>query len=190
MSREFFGLPRLTNFSAITSDVVLAATLQAIYNTTDNIDPYIGGLAEDKVPGSHFGPLFTASIKDQFQRIRDGDWWYYRNTANGLFTDAEITEIDLTGLRDIILRNTNISVLPDDIWTLRNTSHLTCAASGQKLQSGGNTNDYAGPFMPSNLQDGTMSVEFFKGSSDAMLRVKVTAKGAGWVGFGVAQPGK
>eukprot|EP00877_Chromochloris_zofingiensis_P003835 jgi/Chrzof1/13452/Cz07g33210.t1 len=194
--REFFGLPRLTNFSAITSNAELAATLQAIYNTTDNIDPYIGGLAEDKVPGSHFGPLFTASIKDQFQRIRDGDWWYYRNKANGLFTDAEISEIEMTGLRDIILRNTNISVLPDDIWTLRNTSYLTCAANGQQPTlvrgagtSGGNTNDHAGPFTPPNLQDGTVSVEFFKGSSDAMLRVKVTAKGAGWVGFGVAQPG-
>ena len=60
-------------------------------------DAYVGGLAEQHEGASHLGPLFTASLKEQFTRLRDGDWWYYENGANNkLFTEAEIQEIRST----------------------------------------------------------------------------------------------
>ena len=43
------------------------------------------------------GPLFAASIKEQFVRLRDADWWYYENGAkNKLYSEDEIAEIRKT----------------------------------------------------------------------------------------------
>jgi dual oxidase len=48
-------------------------------NKTDNVDVWVGGILEtDKGPGE----LFTAIIKDQFTRIRDGDRFWYKNMNN------------------------------------------------------------------------------------------------------------
>ena len=60
-------------------------------------DPYVGGLAEPPQGGAHMGPLFAASIKEQFARLRDADWWYYENGAkNKLYSEAEMAEIRKT----------------------------------------------------------------------------------------------
>ena len=91
------GLARKTSFSDISSDSFTAVKLEEIYSSVDDIDPYIGGLAEDHVHDSNLGELFYESLKDQYTRIRDGDRFYFENTANQLFTDAEISQIRSVG---------------------------------------------------------------------------------------------
>ena len=44
-AREAYGLTKVTSFSEITSDTVLAGKLKALYGTVDNIDVFVGGLA-------------------------------------------------------------------------------------------------------------------------------------------------
>eukprot|EP00775_Hariotina_reticulata_P010237 gene10237-10396_t len=96
--RRFFGLPAAKAFTDISTDSVVASTLQSLYrNNLSLVDAYVGGLAESPVPNGHVGPLFAASIIDQFRRLRDGDWWHYRNTNNGLFTPEQVAEIDKIG---------------------------------------------------------------------------------------------
>lgn len=46
----------------------------------DDIDIWPGGLAETTGDGP--GDLFRAIIADQFQRIRDGDRFWFENTKN------------------------------------------------------------------------------------------------------------
>lgn len=59
-----------------------------------NADPYVGGLAEPSQGSAHIGPLFAASITEQFARLRDADWWYFENGANNkLYNETEINEI-------------------------------------------------------------------------------------------------
>lgn len=94
--RRALGLEPIQSFSELTPDFQLAASLQYLYKDVNNIDAYIGGLAEAPYMESHVGELFTTSIKDQFTRLRDGDWWYYENTANGLFNASEIQDIQKT----------------------------------------------------------------------------------------------
>ena len=43
----------------------------------DDIDIWVGGLLETTPDGP--GPLFKAIIKDQFERIRDGDRFWFEN---------------------------------------------------------------------------------------------------------------
>lgn len=44
-----------------------------LYGTPDNIDVWLGGVAEPFVSGGRVGPLFACLIATQFQRIRQGD---------------------------------------------------------------------------------------------------------------------
>src|SRR5262245_23289396 len=57
-ARAAYGLPRVTSFSQITSDPTLQKQLRQLYGSVNNIDLWVGGLAEDHVPGGSIGPLF------------------------------------------------------------------------------------------------------------------------------------
>ncbi|MBC7967688.1 MAG: peroxidase [Fuerstia sp.] len=104
-TRAAVGLPRVTTFSQITSDKELQSKLQSLYGTVDNIDLWVGGLAEDHVRGSSVGATFQAIIVDQFERLRDGDRYWYENQ----FTGRQLGDLQRTSLSDIIERNTSLT---------------------------------------------------------------------------------
>jgi peroxidase len=103
--REAIGLPRVTSFADITSDTDLQTKLQSLYGTVDDIDLWVGGLAEDHVVGSSVGATFQAIIVDQFERLRDGDRYWYQNQFSG----KELARLQRTSLSDIIERNTDLT---------------------------------------------------------------------------------
>ncbi len=113
--REYFGLPKVTSFAQITANVAVQQGLQNLYGTVDNIDAYVGGLAEDHVPGSSMGPLFQAAIVDQFVRLREGDrYWYTRH-----FSGAQLYYLEQTTLAKIIKRNTDLTNLQPNVFFAR-----------------------------------------------------------------------
>ena len=106
--RAAYGLPRVTSFAQITSDVAVQQKLQQLYGTVDNIDAFVGALAEDHVPGADIGPLTRAVLVNQFTRLRDGDRFFYLNQFSG----KELTDLLAnTSLTKIIERNTGITNL-------------------------------------------------------------------------------
>lgn len=110
--REAYGLPRVTSFDQITSDEGLQQQLSELYGSADNIDLWVGGLAEDHVPGSSTGPLLGRIIADQFERLRDGDrFWYQR-----AFSGEQLAKLERTTLSDIIERNTGVQNLQDNVF--------------------------------------------------------------------------
>lgn len=111
--RVAYGLDAVTSFAEITSDAQLAATLENVYGDVDNIDPWIGAICEDHLPGASLGELLTAGILDQFLRARDGDRFWYENDPE--LADM-LTELAATTLADIILRNSSITVLQDNVF--------------------------------------------------------------------------
>ena len=103
--RVSYGLPAVDDFSEISSNQLFQAQLASMYDSVDEIDPWIGMLAEDHSPNSSLGPTAIAIIRDQFQRVRDGDrFWYER-----VFEGTELDEIRQTKLADVIRRNTSIN---------------------------------------------------------------------------------
>jgi peroxidase len=111
-TRVAYGLPALTGFDQITTDPTLQAELQKEYGTVDNVELFVGGLAEDHVPGSSMGPTFQTIIANQFERTRDGDRFWYQNIFGGFALRA----IQNTTLSDIIQGNTNLTNLQDDVF--------------------------------------------------------------------------
>jgi hypothetical protein len=81
----------------------------------DNIDLWVGGLAEKHVPGSSVGPLFQRIIVDQFTRLRDGDSHWYQAVLNG----RELGEIEGTHLSDVIRRNTSLTNVQSNAFIYR-----------------------------------------------------------------------
>lgn len=95
----------------------MCTQLESLYSTVDDIDAIIGMLAEDTRPSSSVGETVSAVLVDQFERLREGDRLYYENN----FTSAEIKQIESTRLSDIIERNTTMTDVRENVFTLMNT---------------------------------------------------------------------
>ena len=107
--RAAYGLPRITRFDQITSDKQVQDQLATTYGNVNKIDLWIGGLAEDHVPGSSLGPTFTRILTDQFRRLRDGDrFWYQALPA--------ISGMDRVSLANIIRLNTKLTKLQKNVF--------------------------------------------------------------------------
>jgi hypothetical protein len=57
----------------------LAARLRAIYGSVSNVDAFVGMVSERHVAGTEFGELQLAIWRNEFQRLRDGDRFFYAN---------------------------------------------------------------------------------------------------------------
>ena len=110
-ARVAYGLDPVTDFDEITSDSEIADSLEAVYGTVDKIDVFVGGLAEDAVPDALVGELFHAVLLDQFTRLRDGDRFWYEDRFEG----ETLEELQNTKLADIILANTEIEAIQDQV---------------------------------------------------------------------------
>jgi hypothetical protein len=115
--RVAYGLPPVTSFAQITSNVQVQQELQKAYGSVANIDPFEGGLAEDHVAGSDMGPLFTKIIADQFNRLRAGDRFFYLNEP---WTPDELRILQQGNtLAKVIEANTNITNLQSDVFLFK-----------------------------------------------------------------------
>jgi peroxidase len=99
------------DFSILTDDPDLQAQLASVYPTVHDVELWVGGLAEDAIDGTQFGPLFTYIVADQFGRTRGADETFGALDEN-LGADI-IAEVRGTTFSDIILRNTEIDVIQD-----------------------------------------------------------------------------
>jgi hypothetical protein len=103
-ARVAMHLAPARTFADITTNEDVRARLASIYATPDDIDLWVGGLAEDHVAGAQVGPLFFKIIKQQFEALRDGDRFWYMG-ALGVREFAMVANVRLA---DVIRRNTDI----------------------------------------------------------------------------------
>lgn len=125
-TRVAMGMPRVQNFAQITRSSEVQGKLQQLYGSVDNIDLWVGILAEDPAPGASIGPTGQRIIADQFRRMRDGDrFWYQREFSGDL-----LREIQQTRFSDILQRNTSLRNLQQDVF------HFHAAVSGTVFHDG------------------------------------------------------
>uniref|UniRef100_A0A8I3VZE9 Thyroid peroxidase n=1 Tax=Callithrix jacchus TaxID=9483 RepID=A0A8I3VZE9_CALJA len=113
--RAFCGLPRLetpTDLHVAIASRSVAAKILELYKHPDNIDVWLGGLAEDFLPGARTGPLFACLIGKQMKALRDGDWFWWENSH--VFTDAQRRELEKHSLSRVICDNTGLTRVPVD----------------------------------------------------------------------------
>ncbi len=114
--RDALGLGRVRSFEEIVEDPVEARQLADLYGTVDNIDPWVGMLAEEHLPGAMFGETIMNIMKGQFKVLRDADRFFFLND-DGL-TQDEKDEVSSTRLSDVIRRNTSITALQENVFVM------------------------------------------------------------------------
>ena len=113
--REAVGLRRHENFEHITSDPTLQKALKDAYGKTDNIDAWVGCLAEDHATSAHVGPLVAYTLENQFTRLRDGDPYFYLNDPD-LDDLCDIIDMEEVTLSKIITSNTVYNKIPSNVF--------------------------------------------------------------------------
>jgi hypothetical protein len=114
-TRAAYGLPRVSSFAQITSNPLLQAKLQQLYGNVNNIDLWVGMLAEDHVRGGSVGPLVQRIVAKQFENLRDGDRLWFENQYSG----TTLNTLENTTLQDIIQRNTVDDDLQNNVFFFR-----------------------------------------------------------------------
>ncbi|XP_054199625.1 thyroid peroxidase isoform X15 [Homo sapiens] len=113
--REFCGLPRLETPADLSTAIAsrsVADKILDLYKHPDNIDVWLGGLAENFLPRARTGPLFACLIGKQMKALRDGDWFWWENSH--VFTDAQRRELEKHSLSRVICDNTGLTRVPMD----------------------------------------------------------------------------
>lgn len=127
--RQLFGLSAVRKFSEINDKKDVAERLSRAYRgMIDDVELFVGLLAEDHVPGSTFGRTMNAIWKREFARLRDGDQFHYLLTnklpllLQNHFEDwiKKLRTSDGITLKEIIVKNSLITngQLPKNIFKL------------------------------------------------------------------------
>jgi peroxidase len=113
--RMGYGLAPYATFAQMNPDPVIQAKLAAAYASPNDIDIWIGALAEKHMPGRMVSETTYTILKDQFERLRDGDrFWYQIYLPHPL-----VNMLEHQTLADIIRRNTTIDrELQNDVFHL------------------------------------------------------------------------
>jgi peroxidase len=61
------------------------------YRTPDDVDLYVGGNFEVPIHGTPLGPTMHCLVRDQFERLKRGDRFFYTNP--GQFTPEQLAAI-------------------------------------------------------------------------------------------------
>ena len=123
--RQAFELSAVNDFPEITTDIALQQMLKDQYGNVDNIDAWVGGLAEDHLDGAAVGELIAASLRDQFLRLRDGDRFFYRNDPDLSHPDVlAIIDLEQVTLARIIDLNTSMTNMPNNVFLVPEPSAL------------------------------------------------------------------
>ena len=81
----------------------------------NNIDFWIGGLAEEQMPfGGLLGSSFNFVFETQMEMLQNGDRFYYLSRLAGL---NFITEMENASFAKLVMRNTDVVHLPADIFS-------------------------------------------------------------------------
>ena len=99
-----YGLQPYATFADMNPDPVIQAKLAAAYASPDDVDIWLGALAEKHKSGMMVSETTYTILKDQFERLRDGDrFWYQIYLPRPL-----VAILEHQPLSEIIRRNTTI----------------------------------------------------------------------------------
>jgi len=112
--RRYYTGNSARTFADITSNTVLADSLQKLYGNVNNVDLWVGILAEDRLAGKSVGRTVHEMLRVQFENLRDGDYYFYKYDPNlPLITKLQIIN---TRLSDVIKRNSALTNLQRNVF--------------------------------------------------------------------------
>ncbi len=96
---------------------VIQTKLAAAYASPDDLDVWLGALAEKQKAGMMVSETTYTILKDQFERLRDGDRFWYQTYLPRVL----VAGLERQPLSEIIRRNTTVGhELQKDVFRLPN----------------------------------------------------------------------
>lgn len=129
--RVAYGFSAVTDFSHISSDAEVTSRLSLAYDSVDDIDFWVGGLAEPAIAGGLVGETMRAVLMEQFTALRDADRFWYQN----VLSRSDIDKVETTRLADVIRRNTDIgSEISDNVFVVGSGSNANQGQSSDDVE--------------------------------------------------------
>ncbi len=115
--REAVGFSRVREFNEISKNGDFNYSMEVMYKSVDEIDPWLGLIAEKASNSALLGATASHIIARQFKLLRDSDRFWFTNAYGPKFVKA----IKDQTLSKIIARNTKISQkqLSDEVFLVR-----------------------------------------------------------------------
>jgi peroxidase len=108
------------------SNLVTQTRFLQTYGALNSVDLWVGGLAEERIPGGVIGPTFACLFAITFNDLCEGDRFWYEN--DNVFTPSQLTEIKRTSLARILCDNgDDISSVQKNAFFL-SREQLSCSA--------------------------------------------------------------
>ncbi|MBL7814768.1 MAG: HYR domain-containing protein [Saprospiraceae bacterium] len=127
--RQYYtGSPAYT-FYDITGESSNSSKMQSLYGNVNNVDLWAGLFGEPHLAGKSVGKTLDAIIRAQFEKLRDGDYYFYMNDPE---LAADRSRIQTTTLADIIARNTNAGNFQTNVFFRKH-----CNANGDDIANFG-----------------------------------------------------
>lgn len=104
--RREMGFSPIRNFAEISREGSFNRALASVYKNVDEIDPWLGLIAEKAANQALLGPTASAIIAKQFRHLRDSDRFWFTHAYPQEFVEGIKTQT----LGDVILRNTNATL--------------------------------------------------------------------------------
>lgn len=196
--REDYGMSKITSWNeVIENDEDTVSKLQTLFPDINDVDLYVGGLAERKLciklnfyvlkicienqGASLVGPLYKKILEHDFTTLRDGDRFWFEN---GQFSDEELKEILDTRFADVIRRNTELTDLDlqDNVFFLdRRYTAFNVIKSFPTSDGYPDTQGYTYDNSLIIMED---RYKLLWSADDSKVNFMVQVKTNGWVGIG------
>ncbi|HHS96125.1 MAG TPA: hypothetical protein ENJ45_06000, partial [Phaeodactylibacter sp.] len=182
--RADLGLSPYEDLEAFCDNPQIKQILLDYYGNINNIDAWVGLLLEEHMPGMLFGETIMHILMQQFGDLRDGDRYFYENDP--YFPNGEIATIKETTFRDIIMRNTGVEIMQENVFEAIPHDSI-CMADGPLTDINGAIQTWTGLNVPNvnitathvndstsitttTLSDGTFLLEEAKSCAHYSLR--------------------
>ncbi|MEZ6243968.1 MAG: peroxidase family protein [Phycisphaerales bacterium] len=111
--RVAYGRAPAADFADINPDAGVTARLASAYASVDDVDSWVGLLAEPRRDQGLVGETMSRVLSDQFTRLRDGDRFWY-----AAYLPSDVRDmVEEQTLAVIIRRNTSIGdEIPDNVF--------------------------------------------------------------------------
>ncbi|XP_052566883.1 peroxidasin isoform X2 [Culex pipiens pallens] len=117
--RKFCNMKKAASFDDLKQEITSETVrdkLKELYGHPDNIDLWVGGILEDQLPGAKVGPLFKCLLMEQFNRLREGDRFWYENDQ---FKPEQLAQIKRITLGSVLCSTgDNITRVTDNVFVL------------------------------------------------------------------------
>lgn len=139
--RHHFTGKQILQFDQINSDPAIWKPIAAAYNYDINkVDAWVGMLNEAPIYGSAVGPCIYFILQNQFEELRDGDYYYYKNDP--YLSRSEVRAIDGTSLTNVIQRNSDLSSLQAQVFYTKDSDNCEPATELASIECNGTTIEY------------------------------------------------